>query len=235
VSAHGVAAWVAENTTIVVAGETFSYKTLSSLKAARIITITRELLQDSLFNLASYIMTELGMSFGRLEEKAFIAGGDTTDPNGIFTAATTGVTAASATAITADELINLFHSITAPYRDAPGVAWIMKDSTALLVRKLKDGNQQYLWQPGLQAGQPDRLLNRPVYTSSNAPAATAALDAILFGDIKCYWIADRQGLDLQRLDELYAVADLTGFKGTIRTDGELIDTNGVRVLTMAAS
>ncbi|HUT24219.1 MAG TPA: phage major capsid protein [Sumerlaeia bacterium] len=229
---EGVAAWYDENSPIAVAKETMGTKTLSAMKYGRIIQASPELLNDSMFDIAGWISRQAAKSMGVLEETAFIAGNNSSQPNGIFTAATTGVTAASATAVTADELLELYHSITSPYRrDA---SWIMADATALLIRKLKDGNQQYLWQPGLQAGQPDRLLNRPVYTSANAPAATAALDAILFGWVGSYYIADRVGMTLQRLDELYAVSDLVGFKVTARTDGELIDTNAVRVLTMGS-
>lgn len=226
----GVAEWVGENSTISVAKETIARVTLSAFKAARIMTVSAELLQDSIFDQQSFVLGRIARSIGILEEAAFVAGDNSGKPNGIFTAATTGVTAASATAITADELIDLFHSIIEEYRvDA---TWIMNDSTAKLIRKLKDGNQQYLWQPGLVLGQPDIIYGRPVRTSSNAPAATSGLDSILFGWIGAYWILDRKGLALQRLDELYAVNDLVGFKGTSRTDGELVDTDAVRVLTM---
>jgi len=142
------------------------------------------------------------------------------------------VTSASATAITADELITLYHSVSEEYR-RDGV-WLMQDSTVKLIRQLKTGDQQYLWQPGLQAGQPDKILGKTMYTSSNAPEATAALKSVLFGYTKGFWIVDRVGLAMQRLDELYAVNDLIGFKGTARTDSGLVDTSSVRVITMHA-
>lgn len=234
-STNGVAAWYQESDSIVVAQEQLSYCDFTAWKVGRIIKATAELLRDmTTTDAAAYFMRKLAESMGITEETAFVAGNNTYQPNGIFSAATTGVTAAASTAFTADELINLFHSVTAPYRDSPSAAWLMSDATALLVRKLKDGNQQYLWQTGLQGGQPTLLLGKPVYTTSYAPAATAGLDAVLFGDLKGYWIVDRAGVNIKMLYELYAVNDQVGMLGTARTDGDLVDTNAVRVLTMKA-
>lgn len=228
---EGVAAWYDENASIAVAQETITYVDFLAYKMGRIITVSNELLHDSMFNISAYLMRKLARSMGVLEEAAFV-NGDGTYPEGIFNAATSGVTSASATAITADELITLYHSVSEEYR-RDGV-WLMKDSTVKLIRQLKTGDQQYLWQPGLQAGQPDKILGKTMYTSSNAPAATAALKSVLFGYTKGFWIVDRVGLAMQRLDELYAVNDLIGFKGTARTDSGLVDTSSVRVITMHA-
>ncbi|GAF75296.1 unnamed protein product, partial [marine sediment metagenome] len=137
VNTHGVAAWYDEEEIIVVAQDTFTRKQYSAYKAGRIMTVTNELMNDSMFDLASYCAGELGRSIGVLEEASFVAGDGSSKPTGIFTGATTGVTAASATAVTTDEILELFHSVIAAYRVAAG--WIVKDSTALLVRKLKDG------------------------------------------------------------------------------------------------
>jgi HK97 family phage major capsid protein len=231
VDEHGVATYYAESAAIAVDKEDFTVATMTAYKCARIIKVTQELLNDSFFDFATYCFNELGRSIGVREEQAFVLGTGSAQPTGIFTGATTGVTAASATAVTSDELIDLYHSVARPYR--PNGTWMMKDATAKLIRKLKDGDQQYLWQPGLKAGQPDILFGRPVAITDYAPAATTGLDAILFGDVRAaYWIADRVGLSLQRLDELYAVNDQVGFKGTVRHDAKIIDAAAVRVLTM---
>ncbi|MEN6533758.1 MAG: phage major capsid protein [Bryobacteraceae bacterium] len=229
---NGVSSWVSENSEIAVAKETLTRVQFAAFKAARIVKVSAEMLGDSMFDFANYILRRIAYSNGILEEAGFVNGTNSGQPNGIFRAATSGVTAASQTAVTADELIDLFHSVGQMYR-RDGV-WLMADTTAKIIRKLKDGNQQYLWQPGLQSGQPDMLLGRPVYTTSYAPAMTAGLKPILFGWIGGYQIFDRASLEIQRLNELYAVNDLIGFKGVSRTDGDLTDTDSVRVLTMKA-
>ena len=108
--------------------------------------------------------------------------------------AETGVTAASATAITADELIDLFYSLKAPYRR--NAVWVLNDSTIKAIRKLKDNQGQYLWQPSPTAGAPDLLLGKPVRTSAYMPAIAADAKTVAFGDFSYYWIADRQGRSL---------------------------------------
>ena len=145
----------------------------------------------------------------------------------------TGVTAASATAITMDEVMDLYYSLRAPYRR--NAVFIMNDSTIKAIRKLKNGNGDYLWQPSLTAGQPDTLLNRPVYTSSYMPAIAAGNKTILFGDLGYYWVADRQGRSFKRLNELYAATGQVGFLASERVDGKLILAEAVKVLQMKSA
>ena len=102
------------------------------------------------------------------------------------------------------------------------------------IRKLKDGNGQYLWQPSISAGQPDTILNRPVKTSAYVPEIAAGAKTIAFGDFGYYWIADRQGRSFQRLNELYAATGQVGFKATQRVDGKLILSEAIKVLKMKA-
>jgi len=229
-SVEGAASVYGENSQIAVAKETITRVQFSPYKIGRIIKESAELANDSTMDFTGYLLRKLARSIAVKEEALCVSGTGSSQHNGIFTAATTGVTAASATAITADEVIDLYHSVGNYYRrDA---SWIMKDATLKLVRKLKDGQGQYLWQPGLQAAQPDLILGRPVYISPDAPAATAGLDAILFGWVGGYYIVERKGFELQVLTELYADYDMIGYKGTARSDGDLVDTSAVRVLTM---
>ena len=144
-----------------------------------------------------------------------------------------GVTAASATAITADELIDLYYSLKTPYRK--NAVWILNDATVKAIRKLKDNSGQYLWQPSLTEGTPDKLLGRPVYTSAYMPTAAAGAKTIAFGDFKYYWIADRQGRSFRRLNELYATTGQVGFLGSQRVDGKLILSEAVKVLSQKAA
>ena len=130
-------------------------------------------------------------------------------------------------AVTMDELMDLYHSLKAPYRN--NAVFITNDAT-----KLKDGNGQYLWQPSVTAGQPDSLLNRPLKTSAYVPVIASAAKTIAFGDFSYYWVADRQGRSFQRLNELFAVTGQVGFKATQRVDGKLILAEAVKVLQMKA-
>ena len=182
------------------------------------------------------IFREFARRIGAAEEDAFFNGNGTGKPLGILAAtggAETGVTAASATAITMDEVIDLFYSLRAPYRR--NAVFIMNDSTVKAIRKLKNGNGDYLWQPSLTAGQPDTLLNRPIYTSSYMPAIAASNKVILFGDLGYYWVADREGRSFKRLNELYAATGQVGFQSSERVDGKLVLAEAVKVLAMKAS
>ena len=111
----------------------------------------------------------------------------------------------------------------------------MNDSTVKALRKLKNGNGDYLWQPSVRAGQPDTLLNRPVYTSTFMPAIAAGAKSILFGDLGYYWVADRQGRSFKRLNELYAATGQVGFLSSERVDGKLILPEAVKVLAQKAA
>lgn len=199
------------------------------------IKVSEELLNDSVFDLESYIAREFARRIGTKEEEAFFTGDGTGKPLGILAAsggAETGVTAASATAVTADELIDLFYSLKSPYRK--NAVWVLNDSTIKAIRKLKDNNGQYLWQPSMVAGTPDTILGRPVKTSAYMPAIAAGAKTIAFGDFSYYWIADRQGRSFKRLNELYAANGQVGFLGSQRVDGKMILPEAVKVLVQKA-
>ena len=195
------------------------------------IKVSEELLNDSVFDLQSYISREFARRIGAKEEEAFFTGDGKGKPLGVLAAtggAETGVTAASATAVTADELMDLYYSLKSPYRKKS--VWVLNDSTIKAIRKLKDNNGQYLWQPSLVAGTPDTILGRPVKTSAFMPTAAAGAKTIAFGDFKYYWIADRQGRTFKKLSELYAANGQVGFMGTQRVDGKLILPEAIKVL-----
>ena len=188
-----------------------------------------------MFDLEGYIAGEFAYAFGAAEEQAFCVGSGVGQPTGLFTAkgAPVGVTAASTTAITTDEVINLIYSLKAPYRK--NAKFLMNDATVSALRKLKDSNGQYLWQPSVQAGQPDRLLGYEIETSPYVPTMAAGAYAIAFGDFKNYWIADRSGRTVQRLNELYPTNGQVGFVSTERVDGKIILPEGIKLLKMKAS
>ena len=231
---HSVASWTAENAPFTESNPTFSQKQIDAFKLTDLIRVSVELLQDAEFDLESYIVTEFARAFGVAEEQAFCVGTGTNQPTGIFTAngGTVGVTAAAANAITVDEIISLVYALKSPYRK--NAKFLMNDATVSLLRKLKDGNGAYLWQPSVQAGQPDKLLGYDIYTSPYAPAVAAGAYAIAFGDFKNYWIGDRAGRTVQRLNELYATNGQVGFVATERVDGKVILPEGIQLLRMKA-
>ena len=235
VATKGTAAWVDEEAPIPESDDAFTQVSIGAYKLATLIKVSEELLNDSVFNLESYIAKEFARRIGAKEEEAFFTGDGDGKPTGIFNAtggAEVGVTAAPATAITADELMDLFYSLRSPYRKK--AVFVTNDGTIKAIRKLKDGNGQYLWQPSIAAGQPDTILNRPVKTSAFVPTIEAAAKTIAFGDFGYYWVADRQGRSFQRLNELFAVTGQVGFKGTQRVDGKLILPEAIKVLQQKA-
>ena len=235
VASHGTGSWVEEEQQIPESDDAFSQVTLTAHKFATMIRISRELLNDSAFDLAAYIAHEFVRRAGAAEEAAILTGDGSHKPIGLLhdtLGAQTGVTAASASAITADELIDLQHSLKSGYRRK--AVWIMNDATISAIRKLKDGQGQYIWQPGIKEGAPDMLFNQRVLMSNYMPLIGCGNKVILYGDYSYYWLAEREGRTLERLNELYAVTDQVGFKMTERLDGRLILPEAVKCLQMKA-
>jgi len=232
---HGEAEWVEEEGEIPESDEVFGQISIGAHKVATMIKVSDELLQDSVFDIERYIASEFARRVGTAEEEAFISGDGTAKPLGLLSAsggASVGVTTAGAT-LTADELIDLAHSIKTVYRKK--AQFLLNDSTIKVIRKLKDGSGQYLWQPGLKEGQPDMLLNYRLITSPYMPEIGAGKKVILFGDYKQYWIADRQGRSFQRLNELYAKTGQVGFRATQRVDGRLVLPDAMKCLQIKAA
>ena len=236
VASHGTASWMEENGLYPESDETFDQITLSAYKLGTAIKVSEELMNDSVFDLESYISTEFARRIGAAEEEAFLVGDGQKKPEGVFTkvAATEGATTEIAnTTLTFDSIMDVFHSLRSVYRNR--AVWILNDSTVKALRKIKDGNNNYIWQPSVVAGQPDTILNRPYKTSIYAPELAAGNVPILFGDFSYYWIADRQGRSFKRLSELYAANGQIGFLASERVDGKLILPEAVRGLSVKAA
>lgn len=235
VASKGTASWIDEEGAFPESDDSFGQVSIGAYKLGTMIKVSEELLNDSVFDLQSYISREFARRIGAKEEEAFFMGDGKGKPLGVLAAkggAETGVTAASATAVTADELIDLYYSLKSPYRKKS--VWVLNDSTIKSIRKLKDTNGQYLWQPSLTAGTPDTILGRPVKTSAYMPAIAAGAKSIAFGDFSYYWIADRQGRSFKRLNELFAATGQVGFLASQRVDGRLILAEAVKVLSQKA-
>ena len=232
VANRGTASWVEEEGPIPEGDDTFGQQYIGAHKVGTLIKVSEELLNDSAFDLEAYFVAEFARRIGNKEEEAFLNGDGAGKPTGILNDADVGVTAASATAITADELIDLFYSLPAPYR--ANAVWVMNDSTMRYIRKLKDTTGQFLWQKALHEGEHETLLGKPIYHSPFAPEVAAGAKPILFGDLSYYWIGDRKGITFRRLNERYADTGQVGFLASKRLDGKLILPEAIKVLQQKA-
>ena len=231
VTGHGEAAWMDENGLYPESDDSFGMTSIGAFKLGTAIKVSDELLNDSVFDLQAYIASEFARRIGTKEEEAFLIGDGISKPTGLFNTAENGVTTAGAN-ITFDDVMDLYHSLRSLYRKK--AVWLLNDTTVKALRKLKDGNGNYIWQPSVQIGQPDMILNRPYYTSSFVPDLTAGNKVMAFGDFSYYWIADRQGRSFKRLNELYAANGQVGFLASQRVDGKLILPEAVKTMTLKA-
>lgn len=219
------AAWIEEGGALKFSDATFAQILLDAHKLHVAIKITEELLYDNAFGLENYIIMQFGKALANAEEDAFLNGDGKGKPTGIFAKTGGGNVTAEVAAFTGDELINLVYTLKRPYRKK--AAFIMNDKNLAVLRKLKDANDQYLWQPSLKEGEPERLLGYPVYTSAYAPT-----DAIAFGDFSYYNIGDRGSRSFKKLTELFAGNDMVGFVAKERVDGKLILPEAVQILKL---
>ena len=234
VTSKGEAAWMDEEDAYKLSDDTFGQASLGAYKVGTAIKISEELLNDAAFDLPSYIAKEFARRIGAKEEESFFIGDGKGKPTGIFAAtggAESGATTSTAN-ITFDDVLELFYSLRSPYRKK--AVWVLNDSTVKALRKLKDSTGNYIWNPSVQAGVPDTILNRPYYTSSYVPEIKAGAKCLAFGDFSYYWIGDRQGRSFKRLNEVFAMNGQVGFLASQRVDGRLILTEAVKTLGMKA-
>ena len=197
------------------------------------LRISKELADDSFIAMESFVGRMLGERLARIANLQLTTGSGSSAPNGIATAVTTGVTAAGTAAVTWDETLDLEHSVDPAYRVGPRVGYMFNDATLLALRKLKDGDGNYLWQAGnVAAGVPNTFNGRPYWINQDMPGLATGLDAILFGDFSAYYVR-KVGQPL-----VAAINDKDfwpgfGMAGYIRFDGELSDTAAVKALTLA--
>lgn len=234
VTSFGPASWIGENGAYPKVDDSFGVKVVGSNKAGKIILVSEELLNDTDFDLMAHINHSFARVFAEAEETAFVTGDGVDKPTGVLVDAETGKTTASASAITADELLDLYYSLKVGYRSK--ATFLFNDATEKVLRKLKNATTgDYMWQPGLTAGQPNTLLGRPVRTSDAMPTIAGSARVIAFGNFSEYMIKDTVGMQMQVLDQLYAENGQVGFKGNERTDGKLLTEEAIKLLVMKAS
>ena len=226
------ASWIEEGGALTFGDATFDQIYLDAYKLHVAIKITEDLLYDNAFNLENYIITQFGKALANAEEDAFLNGDGTGKPTGIFHP-TKGGQIYGATAkdkIATDDIISLIYSLKRPYRK--NASFIMNDQTLCDLRKLKDNNGQYLWQPSVQMGEPDRILGYAVRTSQFAPTAAAGKPLMAFGDYSYYNIGDRGTRSFAELRELFAGNGMIGYVAKERVDGKLVLPEAIKVLNL---
>lgn len=230
-SSHGTAVWVGEGTAITGSDASFGQLTLDAWKVAQLVRVSNELLEDTGVDLTGYLAEDLGRGIGQAEGERFVVGSGTNTPRGVMVAVAndvgTSVQIASATVET-DNLIDLQYSVNRVYR-ARGF-WLMADSTEKAIRKLKNADDQYVWQPGIIAGAPATLLGRPVVVDPFASAIGSANESVAFGDFGGFVIREDGDPEIARSSERYFDTDEQAWRVTHRVDSDLLDTNALVVL-----
>jgi HK97 family phage major capsid protein len=233
--AKPTAAWIEEGGALQFTDAKFGQKILDAHKLHVAVKVTEELLYDSMFDLASYITTQFGVAIANAEEDAFLNGDGQGKPTGIFDATNGGTVAKTLTGtkLGTDDVLDLVYALKRPYRKK--ASFIMNDQTLAALRKLKDNNGSYIWQPSYQAGEPDRLLGYSVHTSAYAPELAAGKPVMAFGDFSYYNIGDRGTRSMQELRELFAGNGMIGYVAKERVDGLLVLPEAVQIMKAGAS
>ena len=227
-AAKPAASWIEEGAALTFGDAKFDQKILDAHKLHVAIKVTEELLYDNAFNLENYIIVQFGKALANAEEDAFLNGNGTGKPTGIFDATGGGHLLNTLTAaLKSDDMLDLVYGLKRPYRKK--ASFIMNDATLPVLRKLKDNNGAYIWQPAYQAGEPDRVLGYSVHTSAYAPK-----DAVSFGDYSYYNIGDRGTRSFKQLNELFAGNGMIGFVAKERVDGKLVLPEAVQVMKLKA-
>lgn len=223
------AAWIEEGGALQFSDATFSQILLDAHKLHVAIKVTEELLYDNAFGLENYIIDQFGKALANAEEDAFLNGDGSGKPTGLFATAGGGTVAGTlSAAIKSDDMLDLVYALKRPYRK--NASFIMNDKTLARLRKLKDNNGAYIWQPSYQTGEPDKVLGYAVHISAYAPE-----NAIAFGDYSYYNIGDRGTRSFKQLTELFAGNGMIGYVAKERVDGKLILPEAVQILKLNGS
>lgn len=233
---YSTAAIVAEAAAIGESDPTFRKVTLGAFKYGLLMQISSELLADSGVNIAEFLGRQAGRAIGNATGAHFVTGDGSSKPNGIVTAATSGVTTTTGKAGVPqyEDYVDLFHSVAPPYRR--NAEWMMSDTGLAEARKIVDADTRPLWQPGMATAEPSTILGKPYTVDPNVADPALNAKSLLFGDFSTYYIRDVGSVRLERSDDYAFANDLVSFRVLFRTDGDLVDTSGsIKFATGAAS
>lgn len=237
---------IAENTTATDADISFGTKSLPVYKySSKVVTVPFELLQDSNVDIEAFVRDRLSTRLGRITNTHFTTGSGSSQPNGIITASSAGVTAANSTsqvtAVTYDSIIDLIHSVDPAYRALGNCRFMMADSSVKVLRKVKDGSSRPIFVPGYEVGvpggAPDTLCGYPITINQDVAAMAANAKSIAFGDFSFYYIRDVMAIEMFRFtDSAFTKKGQVGFLAWMRSGGNFIDVGGaVKLFVNAAS
>lgn len=203
--------------------------------SSKIVKVSNQLMSDNAFDLASFVGSQLANRLKRGINAHLTTGDASSKPQGIVTGSALGKTAASATAVTISEVMDLFYSVDASYRNAPGAGWMMNSATAKAIRVLGFGssNDFPAYVPGMEVGAPDMLFGKPVYINEDMDGIATGNKSIIFGDLKQYYVHEAGGVQLLRLNERFADALSTGFIAYRRVDGNVLQSTAIKHLIQA--
>jgi len=224
-STFSAATATAEAAAFVASNPATTNKTLRAHKYGTLVTVSRELIEDSGVDLVGFIARQAGNALGNIVNQRLAIGTGTAEPEGIFLAAGTGKKG-TATAFSADDLIDLVHSVDSQYAARPSAGFQMSRATLSTLRKLRDGAGQFIYDPtqGTQA----LLLGYPVFENPHAPAIGSGLRSVAFGDMSYYHVRQVGGVEVARSDDAFFVNDLAAFRVSIRVDGLLSQGDAVK-------
>ena len=230
VATHGTAAIVGEGTALASADPTFSKVTLGAWKYGQLLQISRELIEDSGVDVLGFIAEDMGRALGRAADTDWVTGSGTNKPKGIVGIYATAVTGQNGSTGLPSylNLVDTVYSIAAPYR-ARGAYWLVKDATAGKFRGMTDTQGRPIWEPSVQVGTPDRLLGFPVVTDPNVPSMGTSIGCAVFGDFSGHVIREAGTVRVERSDEFAFDKDLVTYRGTYRTDSNVLDSSALRV------
>lgn len=227
---------VAEAGAVTVQDMTFANKQLSAYNYSSLVRVSQQLLQDSAFDLNSFLVEAMGERIARATNAAFTTGTGSSQPQGIITGSAAGKTAASATAITADEILDLIYSIDPSYRNKPGFGLMAHDNVISAIRALGLGsaNDFPVFIPSMSAGEPDRIFGVPVYVNNNMESAIATgKKTLLAADFSKFVVRNAGGIQMLRLNERFADELEVGFVAWKRSDSVVLDNRAVKHLVQA--
>lgn len=208
----------------------FGNITLKGFLAGALTKVSRSLINNSQFDIVSFVVDHMAYTYARWAEKELLNG--TEDKIEGLSGVTQGVIAASATAVTADELIELQDSVKDAFQQ--GAIWIMSNKTRTAIRKLKDGNGRYLLQDDIAAPFGKVLLGKPVYVSDNMPEMAASAKAIYYGDMSGLAVKITEEFEIQVLREHFATQHAVGVVGWTEMDAKVENEQKISALTMKA-